>query len=91
MKLTYSQAVLRKLLTLYLTHKEQLTVHEQQIADRICSCTLCDWLWVRRIKRIPTRCPKCHRTAWNRPLLEQIRAIDEAQSTAAAAKAKAGS
>jgi hypothetical protein len=88
MTLTYSQTVLRKLLTLYLTHKEQLTVHEQAIAERICTCTLCETLWVRRKRRIPNRCPHCHRTAWNRPILEQIRAIDEAQTQQAANKAE---
>ncbi len=91
MKLTLSQPVLRKVLTVYLTHKEQLTVHEQELAIRICSCTLCEHLWVRRIKRIPTRCPNCHRTSWNRPLLESIRAIDEAQRAQAAEKAHGAS
>ena len=88
MKLTYSQTVLRKLLTLYITHKEQLTVHEQEIADRICTCTLCETLWVRRKRRIPNRCPHCHRTAWNRPLLESIAAIDRAKAEEEAKKAE---
>ena len=78
------------MLTVHLTHNEQLTVHEQQLAARICSCTLCDHLWVRRIKRIPARCPKCARTSWNRPLLESLRAIEEAQTAQAAGKAKEG-
>jgi predicted Zn-ribbon and HTH transcriptional regulator len=80
MKLTFSQPVLRKILTVYLTHKEQLTAHEQELAIRICSCTLCEHLWVRRIKRIPSRCPKCARTSWNRPLIESLRAIDDAKN-----------
>lgn len=76
MKLTLSQTVLRRLLTAYLTKKETLTVHEQKLCERICTCTLCDHLWVRRIKKIPARCPKCARTSWNRPLLEFLIASD---------------
>jgi len=88
MKLTLSQTVLRKMLTVHLTHNEQLTLHEQELAKRICNCTLCDHLWVRRIKRIPTRCPKCARTSWNRPLLESLRAIEDAHADQAARKAQ---
>ena len=87
MKLTLSQAVLRKLLTAYLTQKETLTQHEQKIAERVCSCTLCNHLWVRRIKRMPDRCPKCARTSWNRPLLEYLIASDDAQQRQALIKA----
>ena len=86
MALNYSQTVLRKLLTLYLTHPEQLTEHEQQIADRICSCSLEEWLWIRRKKRIPLRCPHCHKHAWNRPMLEQINAIELDRQAKALAK-----
>lgn len=75
------------MLTTYLTNKEALTMHEQDLAIRICTCTLCEHLWVRRIKHIPARCPKCHRTSWNRPLLEQIKAIEDAQASQAAKKA----
>lgn len=78
----YSPTVLRKVLTVYLTHPEQLTEHEQQIAERICSCSLCDALWMRRMKRSPQRCPRCHKHAWNRPLLESIAAIDRAKVNA---------
>lgn len=78
MKLTLSQPVLRRLLSVYLTHQEQLTDHEQMLAARICTCTLCEHLWVRRIKKVPTRCPACARTSWNRPLLELIKAQDAA-------------
>jgi hypothetical protein len=78
MKLTLSQTVLRRLLSVYLTHREQLTEHEQALAARVCSCTLCEHLWVRRIKKVPTRCPNCARTSWNRPLLELIKAQDNA-------------
>jgi predicted Zn-ribbon and HTH transcriptional regulator len=82
MKLSYTQPVLRRLLSIYLTHREQLTEHEQILAARVCSCTLCEHLWVRRIKRVPTRCPNCHRTSWNRPLLELIKAQDTAATAA---------
>lgn len=77
------------MLTTYLTKKEALTTHEQELCVRICTCTLCEHLWVRRIKRIPTRCPHCHRTSWNRPLLEQIVAIEQAQADQAARKTQA--
>ena len=82
MKLSYTQPVLRRLLSIYLTHREQLTDHEQLLAARICSCTLCEHLWVRRIKHVPARCPQCHRTSWNRPLLELIKAQDEHDNAA---------
>jgi predicted Zn-ribbon and HTH transcriptional regulator len=77
------------MLTVHLTHNEQLTEHEQNLAKRICSCTLCEHLWVRRIKRIPTRCPKCARSSWNRPLLESLRAIESNQADLQAKKEKA--
>jgi hypothetical protein len=83
----YSPAVLRKVLTVYLTHPEQLTEHEQHIAERVCSCSLCDGIWIRRKRKSPQRCPKCHKHAWNRPLLESIAAIDRAKTDAAAKKA----
>ena len=86
MKLRLSQAVLRKLLTAYLTQKETLTQHEQNLAERVCTCTLCEHLWVRRIKRIPTRCPKCARTSWNRPMLEYLIASDTSNQTESANK-----
>ena len=85
---TYTQTVLRKVLTVFLTHPQQLTEHEQRIAERICACSLCDVLWLRRKKRSPQRCAHCHRHAWNRPLLESIRAIEAAQLAAAANKSK---
>jgi len=77
MALNYSQPLLRKFFTLYLTHPEQLTDHERQIAERICTCSLCDTLWVRRKMKTPKRCPRCHKHAWNRPLLEAMRLRDE--------------
>jgi hypothetical protein len=66
------KTVLRKLLNLYHTKPEQLTDSEQSICDRIVLCTLCDNVWVRRRKKLPDRCPLCHRRAWNRPLMEAL-------------------
>lgn len=77
MALSYSQSLLRKFFTLYLMHPEQLTEHERQIAERICTCSLCDTLWIRRKMKTPKRCPRCHKHAWNRPLLEAMKAHDE--------------
>lgn len=83
----YSPTVLRKVLTVYLTHPEQLTEHESALAERICSCSLCDAIWIRRKKKSPQRCPRCHKHAWNRPLLESIAAIDRTRAEEAAKKA----
>jgi hypothetical protein len=76
----YSKTLLIRFLHLYHTHPEQLTEHEQQIAERICSCALCDNVWLRRRKKLPQRCPLCHKHSWNRPLLEAMKAKDEAAS-----------
>lgn len=66
------KSILRKLLTVYHTQPAQLTESESSIAGRIVVCSLCDNLWLRRRKKLPDRCPKCHRRAWNRPLLEAM-------------------
>jgi hypothetical protein len=74
------------MLTLYITHPEQLTEHEQLLSERICSCTLCDVLWVRRKKKSPQRCPACHKHGWNRPLITSLQAIEQSQLEQAAKK-----
>lgn len=43
-----------------------------EIAKRIMHCTQCDYLWVRKRKAIPDRCPKCHKRSWDRPLLSAL-------------------
>jgi predicted Zn-ribbon and HTH transcriptional regulator len=63
------QDVLRQLLSVKNTTPERLSAHETEIASRICHCTLCHWLWIRRKKTVPDRCPNCHARAWDRPLL----------------------
>lgn len=77
MALVYSKTLLIKVLHIYLTHPEQLTEHEAQLAERICTCALCDNVWLRRKKKLPQRCPTCHKHSWNRPLLEAMRVKDE--------------
>lgn len=66
------KTILRKILNVYHTHPQQLTESEQSICSRIVLCSLCDNIWVRRHKKLPDRCPSCHRRAWNRPLLEAL-------------------
>lgn len=66
------KTVLRKLLNVFHTKPEQLTDSEQSICNRIVLCSLCDNVWVRRRKKLPDRCPSCHRRAWNRPLMEAL-------------------
>lgn len=78
----YSKSLLIKFLHLYHTHQEQLTPHEVEIAERICACSLCDNVWVRRKKKLPERCPQCHKHSWNRPLLEAMKAKDDHDTAA---------
>jgi hypothetical protein len=68
------KSILRKMLNVYHSHPEQLSTHEQAICERIVICSLCDNVWVRRAKKVPDRCPACHRRAWDRPLLEALMA-----------------
>jgi hypothetical protein len=72
--------ILSKLLTTFKHSPERLTTQEFDLASRICHCTLCDNFWVRRFKKEPTRCPHCHKHAWNRPLItEMLLAEDKAK------------
>lgn len=66
------KTILRKILNVYHTAPQQLTQSEHGICERIVLCSLCDNIWVRRRKKLPDRCPNCHRRAWNRPLLEAL-------------------
>ena len=71
-----SQVVLRQVLSLKNTTPERLSAQETQIAERICHCVICDALWVRNPKRIPDRCPKCHKRGWDRPMLSAMVIMD---------------
>ena len=69
---TFTQTVLQQVLSIRLTTPERLSAHETEIANRICHCTQCNNMWVRKRKGIPDRCPKCHKRNWDRPLLTAI-------------------
>jgi hypothetical protein len=66
------QPILAQVLKLKTTAPERLSQHEKEIADRICWCSLCNWLWVRNPHKLPDRCPHCHKRAWDRPLLTAL-------------------
>jgi hypothetical protein len=68
------QTILTKLLTALKTAPERLSAQETSIAQRICRCSLCEALWVRRKTKLPDRCPKCHKRAWDRPFLDALMA-----------------
>lgn len=72
--------VLKKLVTTRNTAPERLTPSETVIADRIEFCTLCEYLWVRRKKASPPRCPSCHKLGWNRPLINAMLAAHDAEA-----------
>ena len=66
------QTVLSAVLTIKNTTPERLSTSERSIADRICHCTECNYLWVRNPGKLPNRCPHCHRRDWDRPLLTAL-------------------
>jgi hypothetical protein len=68
----FPQTVLRQLLSAKNNAPERLSHQETAIADRICHCVLCDMMWIRRKNTVPDRCPKCHKRAWDRPLLSAM-------------------
>lgn len=68
----YPQDLLKELLTAFKQAPERLTSGETSIAARICYCGLCTYLWVKRKGKEPTRCPKCHKPGWNRPLISAL-------------------
>jgi hypothetical protein len=73
---SYSQPVLKALLTLKNTNPGALSTSERDIADRICFCSECSYLWIRNAKRIPERCPHCHKRNWDRATLSLLVAQD---------------
>jgi hypothetical protein len=75
------QPILAQVLKLRTTAPERLSQHETEIANRICWCSLCGWLWVRNPTKLPERCPHCHKRAWDRPLLTALLAASHAQPT----------
>jgi predicted Zn-ribbon and HTH transcriptional regulator len=79
----YTQVILKQLLAAKSTTPERLTDHERAIAERICLCAVCEYLWVRKLQKTPERCPKCHAYNWNRPLLTAMLAAENAKATAA--------
>jgi predicted Zn-ribbon and HTH transcriptional regulator len=66
---SFAQEVLKQLLSIKNTSPERLSRHETEIAARVCHCTLCGYLWIRKFAKLPDRCPQCHARAWDRPLL----------------------
>lgn len=48
------------------------------MAGRIEICTPCDWVWYRRSKKKPQRCPHCHSRAWDRPYIKALLDADKA-------------
>lgn len=68
------KSILKKVLTTFHTNRDALTPDEQQLALRICFCTLCEYYWVRRFKPDPERCPQCHKRGWNMPLVNAMKA-----------------
>jgi len=66
------QNVLRQVLNNALTNPNTMTGTEIAFAKRICSCSLCTHLWVRRTEEPPDRCPGCHRRGWNRPMINAL-------------------
>ena len=69
--------ILHQLLTVRNTRPDTLTTHEKELSDRICFCTLCDYIWVRRLATDPDRCPHCHKLGWNRPLINAMLAATQ--------------
>jgi predicted Zn-ribbon and HTH transcriptional regulator len=69
---SFTQNVLTQLLSIKNSNPERLSQQERSIADRICHCGPCGYLWVRKFPKIPDRCPHCHVSAWDRPLLTAI-------------------
>ena len=66
------QHVLRQVLNTALTNPNTMTESELTFSKRICSCSLCTHLWVRRKKDFPDKCPACHRRGWNRPMINAL-------------------
>jgi hypothetical protein len=66
------QTVLAQLLTMKNTAPERLSHDEAELSTRICRCSLCAYLWIRRLAQIPDRCPKCHKRGWDRPFLNAL-------------------
>ena len=66
------KSILHQLLTRFNTQRELLTGDEQALCSRICLCVLCGYIWVRRLRKTPLRCPDCHKPGWNMPLVAML-------------------
>ena len=66
------QTILNQLLTMRNTAPDRLSPEETAIAVRICHCEHCLSFWVRRKAQRPDRCPKCHKTGWDRPFINAL-------------------
>jgi hypothetical protein len=64
--------VLRKLRNAFMSNPLTLTATESDIAKRVEICSACDWVWYRRLKKKPQRCPHCHSRAWDRPYIRAL-------------------
>ena len=71
------QTVLRQVLSQAQTRANTMTTDELRFAARICDCSICSHLWVKRKPQNPARCPACHSTAWNRPMINAMARADE--------------
>ena len=71
------QAVLNQVLDTYRSRPDTMTDGERLFADRIRSCCLCFHKWVLRSRKDPTRCPKCQKRGWNRPLVNAFIMAEE--------------
>ena len=77
------QSVLQQVLSTAQTRPATLSTDELAYAGRIKACCICRHLWVQRFKVSPRRCPACHSTAWNRPM---IRALAQAEASTSSAR-----
>jgi predicted Zn-ribbon and HTH transcriptional regulator len=77
--LSISQPILTALLTAKNTAPERLSDAERRLADRVCRCVLCGYLWVRRKGKLPERCPNCHKRSWDTPYLTALMSEEKAK------------
>jgi predicted Zn-ribbon and HTH transcriptional regulator len=71
--------VLRELKMMYLTDDKRLTAQEIQLAKRILTCRNCETTWLSRRKGPPSRCPKCHRSRFDTPNIDQLLLLIDAE------------
>jgi predicted Zn-ribbon and HTH transcriptional regulator len=59
----------------------QLTDTEKAIAERICVCAACNYIWLRQKNKAPKRCPECNSPHWDLPLLRRIMKPDNVDAS----------